>query len=200
VVLILLAGVDLSLAVARLLSNAHTAPVDFVSPISRIVTYSLAATFLALNRVQGMQTSGVVFMFWFLHSVFGALTMRSHLLRLSRGEEPWTAALDVSHRSWPDDSPLHVAVVWVISYPLIVLLFLLNCFADRPPKLSLFTVKVEVSCTEKNDFVTATKLGTTNNFFGAATKNFAAATNRFVDRNKHLVVVTKYFCYPYFNK
>jgi len=54
--------------------------------------------------------------------------------------------------------------------------------------------------TEKNGFVTATKLGTTNKFFVAATKNFAAATKRFVHRTKHFVVVTKYFCYPYFNK
>jgi len=42
------------------------------------------------------------------------------------------------------------------------------------------------------------KLGTTNKFFVAASKNFAAATKRFVDRTKHFVV-TKYFCYPYFN-
>ena len=54
--------------------------------------------------------------------------------------------------------------------------------------------------TEKNGFVTATKLGTTNKFFVAATKNFAEATKRFVDRTKHFVAVTKYFCYPYFNK
>ena len=44
------------------------------------------------------------------------------------------------------------------------------------------------SYTEKNGFVTATKLGTTNNFFVAATKNFAAATKRFVDKTKHFVV------------
>jgi len=56
-----------------------------------------------------------------------------------------------------------------------------------------------ICCTEKNGFVTATKLGTTNNFFVAATKNFAAATERFVDRTNHFVV-TKYFCYPYFDK
>jgi len=54
--------------------------------------------------------------------------------------------------------------------------------------------------TEKNGFVTATKLGTTNKFFVAATKHFAAATKRFVDRTKRFVVITKYFCYPYFNK
>jgi len=53
--------------------------------------------------------------------------------------------------------------------------------------------------TEKNGFVTATKLGTTNDFFVASTKNFAAATNRFVDRTIHFVVI-KYFRYPYFNK
>jgi len=53
---------------------------------------------------------------------------------------------------------------------------------------------------KKNGFVTATKLGTTNKIFVAATKNFAAATKRVVDRTKHFVVVTKYFCYPYFNK
>ena len=44
----------------------------------------------------------------------------------------------------------------------------------------------------KNGFVTATKLGTTNEFFVASTRNLAAATKRFVDRTKHFVVVTKY--------
>jgi len=54
--------------------------------------------------------------------------------------------------------------------------------------------------TEKNGFVTATKLGTTNEFLVASNKSIAAATKRFVDRTKHFVVVTKYFRYPYFNK
>jgi len=54
--------------------------------------------------------------------------------------------------------------------------------------------------TEKNGFGAATKLGTANKFFVAATKNFAAVTKRFVDRTKHFVVVTKCFCYPYYNK
>ena len=66
--------------------------------------------------------------------------------------------------------------------------------------LSKSTRIARVYCTEKNGFVTATKLGTTNEFFVASTKNFASATQRFVDRTKHLVVVTKYFCYPCFNK
>jgi len=52
--------------------------------------------------------------------------------------------------------------------------------------------------TEKDGFVTATKLGTTNKIFVAATKNLAAATKRFVNRTKPFAVVTKCFCYPYF--
>jgi len=51
----------------------------------------------------------------------------------------------------------------------------------------------------KNVFVTATKLGTTDKNFIAVTKNFAAATKRFLDRTKHFVV-TKWSCYPHFNK
>jgi len=53
---------------------------------------------------------------------------------------------------------------------------------------------------EKNGFVTATKLGTTNEFFVASTKHFAPVTKRFVDITEHLRFVTKYFCYSYFNK
>ena len=55
---------------------------------------------------------------------------------------------------------------------------------------------VEAKLHGKNGFVTATKLGTTNNFFVAATKNFAAATKHFVDRTKHFVVVTNIFVIP----
>jgi len=61
------------------------------------------------------------------------------------------------------------------------------------------TVRTDTS-TEKNGFVTATKLERRNDFFFSSTKNFAAATKRFVDRTKHFVVITKYFCHPYFNK
>jgi len=50
-----------------------------------------------------------------------------------------------------------------------------------------------LACTEKNGFVAATKLGTTKKFIVAATKSF-------VDWTKHFIVVTKYFCNPYFNK
>jgi len=84
-----------------------------------------------------------------------------------------------------------------------------GCYAARGRHTSPISIALQyliifhiflTDFTEKNDFVTAAKLRTTNNFFVAATKNFAAVTNSFVDRTKDFVVVTKYFCYPYFNK
>jgi len=62
-----------------------------------------------------------------------------------------------------------------------------------------FRVRNDHPHPEKNGYVTATKLGAANKIFVAATKNFAGATKRLVDRTEHFVV-TKHFCYPYFNK
>jgi len=45
---------------------------------------------------------------------------------------------------------------------------------EQTPKESV----IDFYTREKNGFVTATNLGTTNIFFAAATKNFAAATKR----------------------
>jgi len=52
----------------------------------------------------------------------------------------------------------------------------------------------------KKWFCYSNKIKDNKYFLVAVTKNFAAATKRFVDRIKHFVAVTKYFCYPYFNK
>jgi len=75
----------------------------------------------------------------------------------------------------------------------------MNSYKDSGTRLIWKAPSGATSNTEKNGFVSATQLGTTNIFFVAATKNFAGATKCFVDRTKHFVVVTKYL-YPHFNK
>jgi len=84
--------------------------------------------------------------------------------------------------------------------PLQVFLFVAKLSRHRHKRKANLTSAIVRRYTEKNGFVTATKLGTANKIIVAATKNFAAATKRFVDRTKHFVFVTRYFCYPYFNK
>jgi len=49
---------------------------------------------------------------------------------------------------------------------------------------------------EKNGFVTATKLGTTNEFFVASTKNFAAATKRLLIERNILLLWQNIFVIP----
>jgi len=69
-----------------------------------------------------------------------------------------------------DDGKVPITnAVPVHNYALGLLLVLLFPFCDR------------LCARKKNGFVTETKLGTTINFFVAATKNFAAATKRLVD-------------------
>jgi len=65
-----------------------------------------------------------------------------------------------------------------------------KCLVGRSARQRRWNLgKFKTSTTEKNGFVTATKLGTTDKSFVAATKNLAAATKSFVDRPKHFVVV-----------
>jgi len=63
--------------------------------------------------------------------------------------------------------------------------------------ISLVPPVRKYSFTEKNSFVTATKLGTTNKFLLLQPKILLQQPNFFFDRTKHFVV-TKYFCYSLF--
>jgi len=63
------------------------------------------------------------------------------------------------------------------------------CLDSTDPSIKRGYKQKLVNITEKNGFVTAATLGTTNIFFVAATKNFAAVTKRFVGRAKLFVVV-----------
>ena len=113
--------------------------------------------------------------FYLLSSRLMLLSSRWHLASLSRKNQRSSTTTRLCHATFDRLSPYSVN------------------FLPRQPSSKLAVRKKMV-------FFSATKLGTTNNFFVAATKNFAAATKRFVDRTKHFAVVTKHFCYPYFNK
>lgn len=67
-----------------------------------------------------MRASGVLFFFWLLLIVAGISQLRSEV---------------VLHYSKKDDENVQYAFVsYIIYYTLAVLMFLLNCFADLPPK------------------------------------------------------------------
>lgn len=67
-----------------------------------------------------MRASGVLFFFWFLLVLAGIPQLRSEIM--------------AHYRLAEDENVQYNFVSYVIYYPLIVLMFLLNCFADLPPR------------------------------------------------------------------
>ncbi|XP_035434175.2 multidrug resistance-associated protein 1 isoform X1 [Spodoptera frugiperda] len=93
---------------------------DYYSPIIKILTFGLSATLLYYNRKYGMRASGVLFFFWLLLILAGLPQLQSQIK---------------AHANIPDDENVKYNFVsYMVYFPLIVIMFILNCFADLPPK------------------------------------------------------------------
>ncbi|XP_073949375.1 multidrug-Resistance like Protein 1 isoform X3 [Choristoneura fumiferana] len=119
--LIVLTFVDLGVTVHReSREDENVFSVDYYTPIIKILTFSLSATLLYYNRKYGMRASGVLFFFWLLLVVAGISQLRSEVA--------------LHHNKKDDENVQYAFVSYIIYYTLAVLMFLLNCFADLPPK------------------------------------------------------------------
>lgn len=102
----------------------------------------LSALLLVYNRKHGLRTSGLQFLFWLLATICGTPQFRSEILE--------------ANRQTPE--PFYFYISYLIYYPFIILMLLLNCFVDKPPTFSeyprtavsifYFTTKLKVC--EKN--------------------------------------------------
>ena len=88
-----------------------------VASAVRVFTYILAFILLLACKKRGQISSGPLFIFWLLEAVCGAITFRS----VVRSE----SIANISSAPLP-------LVTYSIQYPLIVALFFLNFWADRP--------------------------------------------------------------------
>ncbi|XP_063235809.1 multidrug resistance-associated protein 1-like isoform X7 [Bacillus rossius redtenbacheri] len=132
--LVLLSLVELGFAAKRNSEGLETYPVDIYSPLVMLVTLALSVVFVVLNRRNGLSTSGLLFLFWFLLSLCGVPQFRSELRALRDSANP---ELD------------RESVVYVIYYPLVLATLLLNCFGDSAPTVSEY-VSVKNPCPEQN--------------------------------------------------
>ncbi|XP_066599372.1 multidrug resistance-associated protein 1 isoform X2 [Prorops nasuta] len=105
--------------------------VDYYTPFIKIISFALAATLLIYNKKYGMRTSGLLFLFWFFLVICGVVQYRS-LIRAS-----WNGA--PSNYSF---------ISYMVYYPVVVILFLLNFFVDAEPKFSEYP-PVERPCPEQ---------------------------------------------------
>ncbi|XP_021203914.2 multidrug resistance-associated protein 1 isoform X3 [Bombyx mori] len=92
--------------------------------IMKILTFTLSASLVWLNKKHGMRASGVLFFFWLLLAVI-------EVPRL------WCKALELKMNFV--NGIQYGFISLAIHYGLIVLLLILNCFADAAPRDSVYT-------------------------------------------------------------
>ncbi|XP_045485372.1 multidrug resistance-associated protein 1 isoform X2 [Pieris rapae] len=121
ILLIVLKFVDLGVTVHKASKvDEEVFNVDFYAPVVKILTFVLAATLLYYNRKCGMRASGVLFFFWLLLILASLPQFRSEI---------------IDHQQLAEDENVQYNFVsYMIYYSLILLMFVLNCFADLPPK------------------------------------------------------------------
>ncbi|XP_075974237.1 multidrug resistance-associated protein 1-like [Anticarsia gemmatalis] len=92
---------------------------DYYDPVAKVLTFVLSATLLCYNRKYGLRTSGVLFMFWLLLILAGLPQLRTEMMNYNTVD-------DVNVR--------YNFASYIVYYSLIILMFILNCFADLPPR------------------------------------------------------------------
>ncbi|KAK0171316.1 hypothetical protein PV328_009061 [Microctonus aethiopoides] len=129
--LIVLSIIDFSMAIYN---SSHTTVynVSFITPCIKIVTFMGAEVLLYYNRKYGMRTSGLLFLFWFFLALCGTVQFRS-LLR--------------NQNNLPDT--YYSFVSYMIYYPIVLAIFLLNFLVDDEPKFSEYP-PVERPCPEQS--------------------------------------------------
>ncbi|XP_011305034.1 multidrug resistance-associated protein 1 isoform X4 [Fopius arisanus] len=127
-ILIVLSITDLGVAIHH--SSLQTVyKVDYYTPFIKFATFALAAVLLHYNRKMGMRTSGLLFLFWFFLALCGIVQFR-YVLRNS-------------------DKDSYSNISYMIYYPIVVALFLLNFLVDDKPKFSEYA-EVDRPCPEQS--------------------------------------------------
>ncbi|KAJ8895856.1 hypothetical protein PR048_001195 [Dryococelus australis] len=93
--------------------------VDYVTPAIKLVTLVLCCILQYCNKNRGLRTSGVLFIFWFLLALFGAVQFRYEIRQLQNDEPP---------------DPLYPVISYIIFYAITLVIFFFNFFLDGVPK------------------------------------------------------------------
>ncbi|KAG8337592.1 Canalicular multispecific organic anion transporter 1 [Homalodisca vitripennis] len=143
-VLIGISGTNLVGSAIQHFQGENVFPVDLWTPAIQTLTFILAFVLLIWDKVRGLHTSGVLFIFWLLLSVTGAAQFRTEIIRddtLNSEENAFRY------------------VLYMIYYPVVVVMMVINVFADRPPRYSNYS-KYEKICPEiESSFVNRTLVG-----------------------------------------
>ncbi|XP_064006538.1 ATP-binding cassette sub-family C member 3 isoform X2 [Pogoniulus pusillus] len=112
---------DLFYAFHELLQNRAPAPVRFVTPLVVGITLLLATFLIQHERLRGVQSSGVLIIFWFLSVLCAVVPFRSKIMT--------TAAKGHVNERFR-------FTTFYIYFALIIAELILSCFKERPPFFS----------------------------------------------------------------
>lgn len=99
--------------------------VHLTTPPIRIFTFLVVIMLVLLHRKKGIQSSGLLFLFCFGLAVMATVQYRTEI-RYIQGVNSLFAE---GQSNWRD----YKALSYMIYFPLITVLWLLNCVSDRPP-------------------------------------------------------------------
>ncbi|XP_014276421.1 multidrug resistance-associated protein 1 isoform X1 [Halyomorpha halys] len=96
-------------------------PVDIYTPLIKLVSLALCGTLIFFHRKYGVQSSGLLFIFWFLVFVLGSSQFHTDLKGYLSREG--------------NDMP---RVTYLLYYCLSTIMFLIHWISDLPPKVSQY--------------------------------------------------------------
>ncbi|XP_060527505.1 multidrug resistance-associated protein 1-like [Cylas formicarius] len=99
---------------------AYGPPVNTYTPLVKLASFALAGTLAFYNKRYGLQSSGLLFLFWFFTAVLATFQFRTEIRTVKR-------------EGAPDDQYEYVS--YLVYYPLVVAMFLLNCFGEGTPRV-----------------------------------------------------------------
>lgn len=95
--------------------------VDYAAPAIIFFTILLQVVFILMEKKRGIQSSGVIFMFWLLLVIFGIPEYRTYFL-------------NVLNEETKDEVIMFRFVTYMVYFPLTVVMLVLNCFGDATPE------------------------------------------------------------------
>ncbi|XP_055375696.1 multidrug resistance-associated protein 1 isoform X7 [Condylostylus longicornis] len=138
-ILILISAIDFIYALANK-EKYPVHPVDIYSPLIKIAAFILAGVLCVLNKKHGVRTSGLLFLFWFLLTVFSIPRCRTEVFakQLRDKESSYPAANEYDDYKY---------VTFMIFFACSIAMLILNCFGDQKPNQTKYP-KSEKECPE----------------------------------------------------
>ncbi|KAK7082098.1 Canalicular multispecific organic anion transporter 1 [Halocaridina rubra] len=121
---LVLVAIDFFYAVQRSSSGEEVFGVDYAAPAILFFTVFLQLIFVFFEKKRGIQSSGYLFLFWLMLVLCSIPEYRTWFINISDD---------------PDSTDTVGFVLYMIYFPLIVVMLVLNCFADATPEYVHFS-------------------------------------------------------------